>query len=321
MLISYDNRDLLSGKQIKLQAGDVGLGIHVKDDGQTISTEPGKSEHVILPTTGIVLFGIPRFTKQDKRNSTMSVASQVYNFVLQNPNWYPNNVYRPIYDVSLDDGLALALLSREYRNELLQAVELPAVLTELNEWSANKYNFVKRMPLRYINNFLNLFAYPFYEIKHETRKYLCNLTLTDLMNSIHSSMSGLSPIRRSYPKELKFTILESNQYSAMIEVLSSRYGSEDLIVQEYFESNPETVRIISVRKLQSAARAVTIFNTSLYDTQLRIYPYVDTRELNIAEKLKNGNPDWKNLKVEVLSPRGGTLLDNTTIWTHAKLEN
>jgi hypothetical protein len=319
MLILYDTRELLTGRVIRLSPGDAGLGLHLKEDNQTISTEAGIPEHQVLGE-GIVLFGLQRFLKQERKNSAVSMANQVYNFVLQNPEWYPKNVYRPIYDASIDDALALALLSREHRNHLLQTTEILSLLTELNEWAANRYNFVKRTPLRYLNSLLNSFPYPYYNVKQESQKTLCELILMDMETSLVEGIELLVPTRREYPKDLQFTVGYSNDKSALLEIKSQRYGSEELIVQEYFESNPEVARVIAVREVKNKPnRAVSIYNSNIYDETLSLYNYVNTKELNTEEKLKNGSTDWKNLKLQVLGPKRGSLLDNETIWKYSAI--
>ena len=70
----FDIKDLQTGAQYVLQRGDVGLGVHLKADDQTISVEPGFPEHKIIHHNGVVTFGTPRLLKQDERNSITSLS-------------------------------------------------------------------------------------------------------------------------------------------------------------------------------------------------------------------------------------------------------
>jgi hypothetical protein len=321
-LLLFDVRDLMSGAQFILQPGDVGIGIHLKDDNQTISTEPGVPEHRIIHSKGIVTFGVPRLFKQDQRNATASLATQVYNFVKQNPEWYPKLVYRPVFDVSIDDALALALLSKVHRATLLlSGTKLMALLSELNEWTANRYNFVKSSELRLLNSLLKIHQYPFYDYPSKSRTELCEVTLLDLMDAVVAEMENLEPTRREYPADIKFELLFSNTTSAVLLVKTDRYGAEDLIAQEFFESNPGVQRVVTLRKIKSTTKhQVIVTNASMYKPDLSSVTYADTKELNLAEKKAGGEAEWKNLKITTLGPRRGSALTPDVIWAHTQIK-
>jgi hypothetical protein len=318
-LFLFDIRELMSGAQFILQPGDAGIGVHLKEDNQTISTEPGIPEHHIIHSKGIVTFGVPRLLKPDQRNSVSSIATQVYNFVTQNPDWYPSTVYRPVFDVTIDDVVAIALMMKEHRKRLLfSGTKLLALLAELNEWSANRYNFVKNPQPRLMNALLAIHQYPFYDYPGKSRTELCELTLIDMVDAFMRELDNLEPTRRTYPDDLKFDVMYTNDKSAMLRIKSDRYGADDLIVQEYFESNPGVVRVITLRKIKSTTKhAVTAYNSNLYDAKLNAHRYVETKELNINEKKVGGEPEWKNLKITILGPRRGSALSPELIWTHS----
>lgn len=320
-LFLFDIRELMSGAQYVLQPGDAGIGVHLKTDNQTISTEPGIPEHRIIHAKGIVTFGVPRLLKQDQRNSVTSVASQVYNFITQNPDWYPNLVYRPVFDVTIDDVLAVALMMKEHRKKLLTTgSKLMALLAELNEWNANRYNFVKNPQPRLLNALLAIHQYPFYDYAGKSRTELCELTLLDMIDALMRELDTMEPQRREYPDDLKFETLYSTDRAAMLRIKTDKYGADDLIAQEYFESNPNIIRVVTLRRVKNTTKhAVVIFNSNVYDSKLAYNRPVDTKELNIAEKKAGGDPEWKNLKVTVLGPRRGSTLTPEIIWLHAKV--
>ena len=320
-LFLFDIRELMSGAQFVLQPGDAGIGVHLGKDDQTISTEPGVPEHRIIHTKGIITFGVPRFLKQDQRNSAASVATQVYNFVTQNPDWYPNTIFRPVFDITIDDIVAVALMSKEHRKKLLTSgTKLMALLAELNEWNTNKYNFVKNPQPRLINYLLNIHQYPFYDYAGKSRTELCELTLVDMVEVLMRELDLMEPTRRVFTDDLKFDTLQSNEHSAMVRLKSDRYGVDDLVAQEYFESNPGAVRIVTLRKIKNTTKhTVTIYNSNLYDAKLALLKPVETKELNIDEKKLGGEAEWKNLKITVLGPRRGSALAPEVIWLHARV--
>lgn len=311
----------MAGAQFVLQPGDAGIGVHLKDDNQTVSTAPGIPEHRIIHAKGIVTFGVPRILKADQRNSTASVATQVYNFISQNPQWYPNTVYRPVFDVTVDDIVALALMNKEHRAKLLvSGTKLMALLSELNEWGANRYNFVKNPQPRLINAVLAYHQYPFYDHAGKTRTELCELTLLDMVDMFMRCWDDMEPQYREYPDDLKFETLHSTDKAAMLRVKGEKYGAEDLIVQQFFQSNPGIIRVIMLRRVKNTTKhAVTAYNASMYDSKLQAYRYVDTKSLNIAEKQAGGEPEWKNLKLTILGPRRGSTLTPEVIWSHGRI--
>jgi hypothetical protein len=317
-LFLFDVRELMSGSQYILQPGDAGIGIHLKEDNQTISTEPGIPEHHIISSKNIVTFGIPRLLKQDQRNSMMSVASQVYNFIVQNPDWYPNYVYRPVFDVSIDDAIALALMNKQHRQKLLlSGTKLMALLSELNEWVANKYNFVKIPIPRLLNYLLKIQQYPFYDYPGKSRIELCEMSLLDLTEAIMKDFDNIEPVIREYPEDLKFDILHENEKSLLVKIKSERYGADELIAQNLFEYRPGVVRVIAARKVKGTTKHhITIYNSRIYTPDLSVFNYANTKELNIEEKKAGGDPEWKNLKVTALGPRKGTSLALEIVWKH-----
>jgi hypothetical protein len=321
-LFLFDVRELMSGSQYILQPGDAGIGIHLKEDNQTISTEPGIPEHRIIHSKGIVTFGIPRLLKQDQRNATMSVASQVYNFVIQNPEWYPNYIYRPVYDVTIDDAIALALMNKQYRAKLLlSGTKLMALLSELNEWTANKFSFVKGPTLRLLNSLLKLHQYPFYDYPGKSRTELCELSLLDLTDAVMREFDNVEPVHREYPDDLKFDLLYENEKSVLVRVKTERYGADELVAQQLFENRPTTVRVIVARKIRGTTKhAITAYNSNIYTSELSVFNYVDTKELNVEEKKVHGDAEWKNLKVTALGPRKGSALSLDIIWSHSNIQ-
>ena len=321
----FDIKDLQTGAQYVLQRGDVGLGIHLKADDQTISVEPGFPEHKIIHHKGIVTFGTARLLKQDERNSITSLSSQVYAFVSQNPEWEPEIVYRPVFEISMDDALALALLDKETRVPLIRSgTKLMALLAELNEWSANKFNFVKFPYPRLLNYFLNIHPYPFYDLQGKSKADLCELSLLDLRDTIVKEFDNAEPVLRSFPLDLKFDIINIDELTAMIHVKSNRLGADEIAAQHTFQLNAALVRVIVVRKVKNSTKYfVSIYNANLYKPDLNIYKYVDTKELNTKEHLLGGNMEWKNLRVTVLGPRKGSVLTLDIIWelAHVLFDN
>ena len=247
---------------------------------------------------------------------------QVYNFVKQLPDWDPNYVYRPVFDVTVDDAIALALMDKKHRQKLLlSGTKLSALLTELNEWTANRYNFVKTSNPRLLNYLLKIHPYPFYDYVGKSRTELCELSLLDLTEAVVKDFDNIEPVLRTYPDELKYDILHENDRSVLIRSKTDRYGADDLIAQQLFEFRPNVVRVIIARKIKNTTKHfITICNSNIYNSDLNVYNYVDTKELNIGEKKVSGEPEWKNLKVTALGPRKGTALALDIVWQHAQIK-
>lgn len=93
---------------IKVQPGDVALGLNINADGSL--TKEGIPQHKVYPTLKAVSFGVQRFQKQEERNSILSVAGQAYLFKKQYPSWVIQNIHRPIYYLNPDDSFAGAIL-------------------------------------------------------------------------------------------------------------------------------------------------------------------------------------------------------------------
>jgi hypothetical protein len=320
-LLLFDVKELQAGVQYILQSGDVGLGIHLKKDDQTISADAGFPENRIISSKGIVTFGLSRLLKQEERNSVTSVASQVYEFIVQNPKWTANTVYRPVYEVSVDDALALALLDKADREKLLiSGTKLQALLAELNEWSANKFNFVKSPYPKLLNYFLNIHSYPFYDLQGKSKIDLCELSLMDLKDLIVNSFEEAEPVFRTFPSDLKFDIENIDELTALIIIKSNRLSADEIAAQHTFQMNPALARVITMRKLKNSTKNfVSIYNSSLYKDNLEAYNYVDTKELNTQEHKIGGAMEWKNLRLTILGPRKGTSLTSEIIWKYARV--
>ena len=319
-IVLFDTKEIAKKGSPKLVRGDVGIGLHLKED-LSISTEPGIPEHRIIASAGVVTFGVPRLLKQEQRNSQNSISAQVFNFVTQNPSWFPTNIYRPIYDVSADDALAISLLMPEHRQKLINSgTKVAALISEINEWIANRYSFVKTMRPRLLNRALQVFSYPFYELNGKTRAEVCELSLNDYIEWLTGEFDELDPAIRIYPENLRFDVLQLNERSALLMIKVDRYGADDLIVQQYFESNPEVVRVITLKRIRNTVKHfVSVYNSNLYDSSLTPYTYVDTKELNTVEKRVGGEPEWKNLKITTLGPRKGSNLTAEMIWNFTKI--
>lgn len=301
-----------------LEKGDVAFGINVNDTG-TLILGSGVPQHRIVSNIGVVTFGLQRLHRQEERNSHTSISNQVYNFIAQNPRWKTRKFYRPIYDIGPDDALAAALL--DVPDELTKSdTNLNAFISELNEWVSNRYSFVKNVRPRILNAFLNEFPYPFRDEKGVPRTESCRRYLLDQIAWFVDELEGVASVRRKYPNDLKFETLFNNDLTAMILVDQGIYGTDDLITQLYFESNPSCVRVIIARKMiNSVKHLVSVANANMYNEALVAFPYPNVKDLNLHEKKIGGEPSWKNLKVQTTSPRKGTGIPLEVIWNAAKI--
>jgi hypothetical protein len=244
----------------------------------------------------------------------------VYAFVTHNTGFDPVKLFRPVYDITPDDSLAAVLLDKEVRDEILAAgTKLSALFGELVEWTSNKYTFMKQQRPRFLNNFLNQFPYPFKDVPQLQRIASCKKYLEDQEIWWHQNIASLEAVERVFPM-LKYDRIFSNDLSAFILVETDKYGSDDLVAQQYFQTNPGIVRLVLVKKVfGSQKHSVNIFNSNLYDSNLQPYPYPVVKELNTQERKLDGDASWKNLKVQTIGPKKGTVLNFETIWSSVKL--
>jgi hypothetical protein len=323
-LNAKDNSELTA---IKVAPHTAVIGLNITNGGTL--TKEGFPQFRFYPDLKVATFGVQRLHKPEERASLVSLAGQAHSFVTHNPAWKPVQLYRPIYDITPDDSLAAALLEPEMREDILNnGTILSALLGELVEWTANRYSFVKQKRPRLLNNFLNKFPYPFKDIQGSTRALSCQKYLIEQMSfwattGEPSAVQGYSgyttAVDRTFPS-LKYDIIASNALSALILIETDRYGSDGLVAQQYFEANPGVVRLILARKVYNSNKhMVSIVNSNLYDENLEPYPYPDVRELNASERKGDGDASWKNLKVETIGPKKGTILSFEAIWGSVKI--
>lgn len=315
-LNAKDNSELTA---IKVPPNTAIIGLNITNAGTL--TKDGFPQFRFYPTLKAVTFGVQRLYKLEERASLSSLAGQAFSFVAHNPKWDPELLYRPIYDITPDDSLAAVILESETRQEILLAgTKLSALVGELFEWTADKYTFVKQPRPRLLNGFLNEFPYPFKDIPGKPRNESCWRYIAEQEDFWHNNISLMEAVERNYPN-LQYDIIFHNDLSALILVESGVYGSDDLIAQMYFQTNPGTVRVVLMRKVfNSVKHYVTIVNSNLYTPQLEPYTYPNVKELNSQERKADGDASWKNLKVQTIGPKKGTALSFETIWEAVKLE-
>jgi hypothetical protein len=319
-LNAKDNAELTA---IKAEPNTAIIGLNITNSGTL--TKEGFPQHRFYSDLRVVTLGVQRLHKPEERASLVSIAGQAFSFVTHNPSWAPGILYRPIYDITPDDSLAAALLDPEMREDVLNCgTVLSALLGELVEWTANRYAFVKQDRPRLLNNFLIKFPYPFKDIPGQPRADSCKHYLIDQM-AYWSSLETMHfdiPIVRTFPQALKSDVISHNERSALILVETDRYGSDDLIAQQYFQANPKTIRAIMVRKVYNSSKHfVSIYNSNLYDENLKMYPYPNVKELNGKERKVDGDSSWKNLKVQTIGPKKGTVLSFEDIWNSVKIDD
>jgi hypothetical protein len=304
---------------IQPKQGDALMGFNLDNDGKL--TKEGVPQHKLYATQKVVSFGVQRFQRQEERNSLMSVAGQALSFKKQNPHWVISRIYRPIYDINPDDTLAAAILDEEIGPQLLEnSVKLHALIAEVALWNSNRFVHAKEFRPSLLNNILNEYPYPFKETFGKTRQESCAIYFYDQQAYYSDTLERMEPVTRVFPS-LKYDVLMHNTCSALILVQSDRYGSDDLIAQMYFQSNPACTRVILVRQVfKSVKHLVTIANSNLYDQTLVPFSYPNIKELNAQEKRADGDPTWKNLKLTSISPRKGTALAFDVIWDLTKIE-
>jgi hypothetical protein len=314
-LNARDNSELTS---IQVAPNTAIIGLNITNAGTL--TKDGFPQFRFYPTLKTVTFGVQRLHKPEERSSLLPIAGQVLSFVTHNPSWDPIVLYRPIYDITPDDSLAAVLLESETRGALLlSGTKLSALIGELSEWVADKYTFAKQPRPRLLNRFLNEFPFPFKDLPGQPRTNSCFEYLANQVAFWHENIETVEPVERVYPN-LKYDVIFHNELSALILVETDRYGSDDLIAQMYFQTNPKTVRIVLTRKVYSSVKHyVSIVNSNLYTEQLDSYAYPNVKELNAQERKMDGDPSWKNLKVQTIGPKKGTSLSFETIWNAVKL--
>ena len=305
-------------ENIQVIAGNALMGFSLTEKGKL--TKEGVPQHKIYHAQKIVSFGAQRFQKQEERNSTMSVAGQALNFRKQNPRWEITRIFRPIYGINPDDTLAAAILCPELGPTLLEnSTKTNALITELSLWNANRHMFVKQFQPTLLNGYFNEFPYPFKDSAGKSRQESCMYYFYEQEAWFAENIERLEPTTRVFPI-LHYEILFRNDKSAMILVESTKYGSDDLVAQLYFQSNPDCVRVILVQSLpKSVKHLASTVNSNLIDDALVMYNYPNVKELNMQEKRAGGDPSWKNLKMATIGPRRGTVLPFETIWDLNKI--
>lgn len=303
----------------KLERGDATISVAISYEG-VIQSAIGSSEpqHRYHPELGVVTFGSKYALRQEERNALSTVSAQVYNFLVQNPSLEIKRVIRPLFDLTIDDALAFSLLEPVVRENLFKwPTVLNAVLSEINEWSANRYNFTKRAETRLINGFLNSFPFPFGDDFDNQSGYA-----NDLMCWFQDSLNeNLQPVVRTYP-EIKFTTMPefSNELSALLVIDDVRRGADKLVAQMYFQYNPQCVRVITAKPVKfSTKHRIAIYNSNMYGNNLVPYPYPKIAELNIQESSVGGESSWRNQRVTAEGPRKGSVIDLELIWKLCKI--
>ena len=217
--------------------------------------------------------------------------------------------------------MAAAILDPDLGPVILEnAVKAKALVTELAMWNANRYIFSKEFTPTLLNNALNEFPYPFRDAAGKTRQEACTYYFYEQEAWFADNIERMIPSSRIFPT-LKYEIIFRNDKAALILVEGERYGSDDLIAQLYFQSNPQCVRVILVRKVyKSVKHLMTITNSNMFTPELAPYTYPNVKELNLQEKKADGDPSWKNLKLTTIGPRKGTALPFDLIWDLTKVD-
>jgi hypothetical protein len=318
-VIFLDAKDNVGLSQHIVKPNSAIIGLNITNGGGL--TKDGFPQHRYYPTIKAVTFGVQRLHKPEERASLMSISGQALSFITHNPAWEPAYLYRPIYDITPDDSLAAAILDYETRQEIiLSGTKLSALIGELSEWTADKFTFAKQQRPRLLNNFLNEFPFPFKDIAGKLRTESCWRYLATQEDFWHNNIALMEAKEREYP-DLRYEVIFHNDLSALILVESGTYGSDELIAQLYFQTNPKAVRVVLMKKVYNSVKHyVAIINTNLYDAKLNAYTYPNVKELNIRERQADGDSSWKNLKVQTIGPKKGTTLSFETIWNAVKLE-
>lgn len=306
---------------IKVQPGEAALGLNIAADG-SLSKE-GIPQHKVYPHLKAISFGVQRFQKQEERNSVISVSGQAYMFKRQYPKWIVKKTHRPIYDLNADDAMVGAILNEEVWPNLERAgTKTLALIAEITEYNANKYAFAKQATPNLLNNFLNEFPFPFRDELRKSREVTCTEYYYDQVGWLQDNIELMEPVARSFPaEELAFEIISSNERSALILVLTEKYGADDIVAQMYFQANPECVRITLAHRLYNSTKhGISIVNSRTYDSFLGVYSYPNIKELNLQEKNVDGDPGWKNLKITCIGPRKGSSLPFDHIWELSKIQ-
>jgi hypothetical protein len=316
----------MASQTIDLQPGDVLFSLQPTLGGQ-LALDAGLPIHRIYSApAGVVSFGLQRLQKQEERNAATSIASQVYNFINQNPKFVANRIFRPIYDLGPDDALGIILFNPEVRAVLFpNRTTLLAILMELNEFAANRYNFVRDSTPRFLNNFLNTFQFPFKEVQAGSSKVeACFQYLMEMTDWFLENIETLTPSVRTFPADLSYSVHPDATFktdrSVLLVVDDIRYGSDYLAAQMYFTFNPNCIRVITARKMRNSVKHnIIVHNANMVDENLIPYEYPAVKELNTLEHNAGGDSNWKNLKINVVGPPHGSDLPLTTIWDKCKL--
>jgi hypothetical protein len=313
--VDIRDNDVLA--HIEVKEGDALLSLTLTQDLKL--SRLGSPDFRIYPNK-VISFGVERIIRQEIKNRLLSMSGQAFLFTRQNPDWKIRKLIRPISYVTPDEALAAALLEEEYRDEIiLHGSKLHALIFELTEWNANRYNFVSHFGPSLLNAVLNEYPYPFKDLHGRTRLQSALDLFGDMMEWFTQNLSHIEPVERIFPP-LKYDCIYTNQISALVLVGSEKFGAEDLIAQMHFQANPILIRLVLVKKVpQSTKYLISVINKNTYDSSLIQLPHPSIKELNSTEKHLSGDPGWKNVKGFVRGPNKGSCLALETIWNLCKL--
>jgi hypothetical protein len=319
MLTNYVFVDPVFQKTPIIPKGNVAVINLVINDQMQIFGIDGVPQHLVLasPEAKIVSFGSYRIARQEEKNSTCCMALQAYLFLVQNPSFQASKIYIAATE-STDAVITTALIDPVVREALLASSEkLQALLIELEEFNANKFQYAQMGGPRYLNNILNI-APNFSKLPDKSRFQSFELFFLSQLE-ILSELGNIARIERTYP-QYSLDILFSNETSVLVFMDHPYQERVNVVAQQLFNANPKLRRVILSRPVfNSPNKSVTILNVSAYDNNLTIVPYPPIKEFNDLEKKLGGSPEWRNYKTYSIGPRQGTKIANDHLWSKLSL--
>lgn len=307
--------------QIELGDGECAIGLNISPEGKVLF-EPGVPAHRVLRDRSIVTFGHQRLFRQEDKNGQASIATQAYMFVMQNPDWYPNVIHRATYDINPIDVFAIALLDPATRKSIFDSTPNHKILlAELELWNTNRYLYYKNNTPSLLSNFINEFPTPFVDKYPDDKIKSAQVYLLDQVSWLQDNLKQISPVLLSSIDDIEYEVINMTPKSLMVEMKKYRHGYDHLLAQNLFMKAPDYARIIVVSKLRNSVQQhVLVCNSNIYNDKLVPYTPVNVGELNRQEKKTGGFPKWKNFKINAVSPKNGTILDDEFIWEHTKID-
>lgn len=306
-----------------LEPGDIVGHFAVTKEGKL--TKEGIPRHSILPSK-IITLGMSAHPRQFEFPSSPTLASQAYLFKVNNPHWELKRFILPEYATSIDEVTAFALLDGVSGPSLIQngGSALKAFLFEIGRYISNPFAFSQISETSVLYNLLNEFPYPSKRLDRQTRLSANEFYLYERASHLCTKFEeGAQALVRVFPNISHEIVYEDADSALLLLPASVQFGSDDLIAQQYFCNNPESLRVIVVRHVHNSnSNGVSVYNSRTRNDDLSFIPFPSVRDLNAAErKLSAKAEQWRIGRGMLRSPKTGSIVPIKELWAMCRIQS